>query len=139
MNPTPEDFREAASLIRGYQDQALSMFDAVTAVVSRRLEMPVWTYNHHFDGGNASRHTSIRTTSSTLLLTGGPSRYLCSRDVDLRRGGATTRRLALRPAHRRTRSLSHRRTFRTCRDAQPKSSERGASIWRSCYRLSVIP
>ena len=49
MNPTPEDFREAAGLIREYRDQALSMFDAVTAVVSRRLSMPVWTYDHHFD------------------------------------------------------------------------------------------
>jgi len=25
------------------------MFDAVTAVVGRRLRMPVWTYDHHFD------------------------------------------------------------------------------------------
>jgi predicted nucleic acid-binding protein len=49
MNPTPEDLREAAGLIREYRDQALSMFDAVTAVVSRRLRMPVWTYDHHFD------------------------------------------------------------------------------------------
>ena len=49
MNPTPEDFREAAGLIREYRDQALSMFDAVTAVVGRRLSMPVWTYDHHFD------------------------------------------------------------------------------------------
>ena len=48
MNPTPEDFREAAGLIREYRDQALSMFDAVTAVVGRRLSMPVWTYDHHF-------------------------------------------------------------------------------------------
>ena len=49
MSPTPEDFREATGLIGGYQDQALSMFDAVTAVVSRRLGLPVWTYDHHFD------------------------------------------------------------------------------------------
>ena len=49
MNPIPEDFSEAAGLIREYRDQALSMFDAVTAVVSRRLGMPVWTYDHHFD------------------------------------------------------------------------------------------
>jgi predicted nucleic acid-binding protein len=25
------------------------MFDAITAVVSRRLSMQVWTYDHHFD------------------------------------------------------------------------------------------
>jgi hypothetical protein len=35
MNPTPDDFREAAGLIRRHQDQALSMFDAVAAVVGR--------------------------------------------------------------------------------------------------------
>jgi predicted nucleic acid-binding protein len=49
MNPSPKDFREAGGLMRGYRDQALSMFDAVTAAVSRRLTMPVWTYDHHFD------------------------------------------------------------------------------------------
>ncbi|MBA2713017.1 MAG: PIN domain-containing protein [Rubrobacteraceae bacterium] len=49
MNPTPDDFREAARLIRGYQDQSLSLFDAVTAAVSRRLGLPVWAYDHHFD------------------------------------------------------------------------------------------
>ncbi len=49
VNPTPDDFEEAANLVRGYQDQALSMFDAVTASLSRRLGLPVWTYDHHFD------------------------------------------------------------------------------------------
>jgi predicted nucleic acid-binding protein len=49
MNPTPGDFGEAAGLIRGYRDQALSMFDAVTATMSRRLGLRVWTYDHHFD------------------------------------------------------------------------------------------
>jgi predicted nucleic acid-binding protein len=49
VNPTPEDFEEAADLVRSYQDQALSMFDAVTAALSRRLGLPVWTYDHHCD------------------------------------------------------------------------------------------
>ena len=49
MNPTPDDFREAAGLMHRYGDQALSMFDAVAAAVSRRLSLPVWTYDHHFD------------------------------------------------------------------------------------------
>jgi predicted nucleic acid-binding protein len=44
---TPEDFREAAGVMRKYH--ALSLFDAVAAVVSRRLSLPVWTYDHHFD------------------------------------------------------------------------------------------
>ena len=49
INPTPDDFGEAADLIRGYRDQTLSMFDAVAAALSRRLEVPVWSYDHHFD------------------------------------------------------------------------------------------
>lgn len=49
INPTPDDFGEAAAIARGYQDQTLSMFDAVTAALSRRLELPIWSYDHHFD------------------------------------------------------------------------------------------
>jgi predicted nucleic acid-binding protein len=49
INLTPADFEEAADLVRSYQDQALSMFDGVTASLSRRLGLPVWTYDHHFD------------------------------------------------------------------------------------------
>lgn len=49
INPTPDDFEEAAGLVRDYQDQALSMFDAVTASLSRRLGLSVWTYDYHFD------------------------------------------------------------------------------------------
>lgn len=49
MNPTPDDFEEAATLLREYGDQALSLFDAVTAALSRRLGLLVWTYDHHFD------------------------------------------------------------------------------------------
>lgn len=49
LNPSHQDYEAAASLISGYPDQALSIFDAVTAVVGQRLEMPVWTYDHHFD------------------------------------------------------------------------------------------
>ena len=49
INPTPNDYGEAASRLGAYEDQALSMFDAVTAVLSERLEAPVWSYDHHFD------------------------------------------------------------------------------------------
>lgn len=49
VSPTPGDYEEAASRLRSYEDQALSMFDAVTAVLSGRLEVPVWSYDHHFD------------------------------------------------------------------------------------------
>jgi predicted nucleic acid-binding protein len=49
VNPTPEDFGEAAALLQSYGDQALSLFDAVAAALSRRLGLSVWTYDHHFD------------------------------------------------------------------------------------------
>ena len=49
VSPTPNDYGEAASRLRAYEDQALSMFDAVTAVLSERLEGPVGSYDQHFD------------------------------------------------------------------------------------------
>lgn len=49
LNPSPEDYRQAAERVLGYGDQELSIFDAVAAVVSERLSVPVWTYDHHFD------------------------------------------------------------------------------------------
>jgi predicted nucleic acid-binding protein len=30
-------------------DQDISLFDAITHVVSERLHVPVWSYDHHFD------------------------------------------------------------------------------------------
>jgi predicted nucleic acid-binding protein len=49
VNPSPEDFGEATALLRGYGDQALSLFDVVAAALSRRLGLSIWTYDHHFD------------------------------------------------------------------------------------------
>ena len=49
VNPSPGDYEAAADLISGYPDQRLSLFDAVTTVLSARLGLPVWTYDHHFD------------------------------------------------------------------------------------------
>jgi predicted nucleic acid-binding protein len=49
VNPSAQDYEAAADLISGYPDQRLSLFDAVTAVLSEQLGLPVWTYDHHFD------------------------------------------------------------------------------------------
>ena len=49
INPAPDDYEEASELLLEYQDQGFSMFDAVTARLGERLEVPVWTYDHHFD------------------------------------------------------------------------------------------
>ena len=54
INPTPEDYREAASKLAGLSDQPITLFDATVAVLAARLQMEVWTYDHHFDLMNAS-------------------------------------------------------------------------------------
>lgn len=48
MNPTPDDYERASERLLGYRDQGFSMFDSITACLSERLELPVWTYDHHF-------------------------------------------------------------------------------------------
>jgi predicted nucleic acid-binding protein len=49
VNPTPEDYQQAAGQIWSYADQSITLFDAVSAVVATRMKLPVWTYDHHFD------------------------------------------------------------------------------------------
>ncbi len=49
LNPTPEDYDAARGMILAHPDGRLSVFDAVTAVLSERLGLPVWSYDHHFD------------------------------------------------------------------------------------------
>jgi predicted nucleic acid-binding protein len=49
VNPTPEDYRQAAVKIRMFSGQDISLFDATVAVVALRLGLEVWTYDHHFD------------------------------------------------------------------------------------------
>lgn len=54
INPLPEDYEEAHRQAAAYVDQAITLFDAVLAVLSRRLQLPVWTYDYHFDLMRAS-------------------------------------------------------------------------------------
>ena len=49
VNPTPEDYRQAAAKVRALADQPITLFDAVAAAVATRLRLDVWTYDHHFD------------------------------------------------------------------------------------------
>jgi predicted nucleic acid-binding protein len=49
LNPTLQDYQEATALAVRYWDQDLSLFDAVAAVISGRLSLPIWTYDRHFD------------------------------------------------------------------------------------------
>jgi predicted nucleic acid-binding protein len=49
VNPTPEDYRDAAKKVRAFTDQKITLFDAAVAVLGSRLGLKVWTYDHHFD------------------------------------------------------------------------------------------
>ncbi|MGI8476564.1 MAG: type II toxin-antitoxin system VapC family toxin [Thermomicrobiales bacterium] len=45
----PTDLDEASRILRRLPDQTVTLFDAALAVISRLLDLPVWTYDHHFD------------------------------------------------------------------------------------------
>lgn len=49
INPSPQDYREATALVGRFPDQSITLFDATLAIVAARLNLPVWTYDHHFD------------------------------------------------------------------------------------------
>ena len=49
VNPTPEDYRQAAARVRALADQRITLFDATVAALATRLGLEVWTYDHHFD------------------------------------------------------------------------------------------
>jgi predicted nucleic acid-binding protein len=49
VNPGPEDYLAAASKLAAFPDQSITLVDATLAVLSTRLRIEVWTYDHHFD------------------------------------------------------------------------------------------
>jgi len=49
INPTPEDYRQAARKVGAFPDQRITLFDATVAVLAARLGLEVWTYDHDFD------------------------------------------------------------------------------------------
>ena len=49
VNPTAEDYIVAATKLAAFTDQSITLFDAVLAVLAARLQVQVWTYDHHFD------------------------------------------------------------------------------------------
>jgi predicted nucleic acid-binding protein len=49
VNPTPQDYRDATALVSRFPDQSISLFDATLASLASRVDLPVWTYDHHFD------------------------------------------------------------------------------------------
>ena len=57
ITPTTDDFASACRLPRRYADQHLTVFDCLVAVLSNRLDLPIWTYDRDFDvlGSNVWR------------------------------------------------------------------------------------
>lgn len=49
LNPSGEDYALAFRQVRRYQDQDISLFDAVVSVLAKRFDTLVWTFDHHFD------------------------------------------------------------------------------------------
>ena len=49
INPEPGDYVRASTLILHFQDQSITLFDAVVATMSERLRYAVWTYDRDFD------------------------------------------------------------------------------------------
>ncbi len=49
IQPTIADYGTAQQTLRQFPDQAITLFDATTAAVAQRLNLPVWTYDFHFD------------------------------------------------------------------------------------------
>ncbi len=49
VNPTAQDYRDAADKLLAFADQRITLFDATVAVLAQRLGLQVWTYDHHFD------------------------------------------------------------------------------------------
>jgi predicted nucleic acid-binding protein len=49
VNPTVEDYRRAVVRIGALADQPITLFDATVATMALRLNLEVWTYDHHFD------------------------------------------------------------------------------------------
>ncbi|MGA3055525.1 MAG: hypothetical protein ABSD63_15050 [Candidatus Korobacteraceae bacterium] len=44
-----EDYIGGAVKLATFTDQSITLFDSVLAVLSTRLRVQVWTYDHHFD------------------------------------------------------------------------------------------
>ena len=49
ITPKSKDFEGAAEKTRRFPDQTLSYFDSLLAVLSERLELPVWAFDSGFD------------------------------------------------------------------------------------------
>lgn len=49
VNPTAEDYQLSYDLLSRFSDQKITLFDAITAILSQQFNISVWTYDYHFD------------------------------------------------------------------------------------------
>ena len=47
--PNADDYFAATQWPPRYADQPITLFDSILAVMSIRFDLPVWTFDHHFD------------------------------------------------------------------------------------------
>ena len=48
VNPEPGDYVLAAAQLKRFPDHPITLVDALAAVMSGRLEIPVWSFDRHF-------------------------------------------------------------------------------------------
>lgn len=49
LNPTKEQYIKAIKKVQKFPDQTITIVDALTAILANELNIPIWTYDYHFD------------------------------------------------------------------------------------------
>lgn len=49
LNPTEEQYLKAIKKVQQFPDKTITIVDALTAILADELNIPVWTYDYHFD------------------------------------------------------------------------------------------
>lgn len=49
LNLTEEQYLKAIKKVQQFPDQTITIVDALTAILADELNIPVWTYDYHFD------------------------------------------------------------------------------------------
>lgn len=49
------DYIRAFETVRRFTDQSMTLFDALMSAYAERVNLPIWTYDHHFDTLGAAR------------------------------------------------------------------------------------
>jgi predicted nucleic acid-binding protein len=55
ITPLASDFSRAIEVVSRFRDQEFTLFDTLVYVIAQQLDVPIWTYDHHFDILRANR------------------------------------------------------------------------------------